>query len=185
MTWQTHTLALLGAPTRTTSIEVLTEWALSEGTLAAIDNPLACGTPFGGSTRYNATGVQHYPSLTVAAEAYAFSLTHYPYRNIGAAFVAGASPLHLWRLINASPWCSHCQTGHYPEVLWATVGRPTPSTPTTPATPSPSSSSPSSGSSAPLADLTTKWSRVQDDAGPHAAALRVRIIGLRTVIKRA
>lgn len=184
MTWQTDTLAALGAPSTPTTREVLTEWALSENTPASINNPLACGTPWGGSTAYNATGVQRYKSIATAVAAYAFSLTHSPYSAIGQALRAGTGPLALWKLINASPWCSGCHTGHYPEVLWTTVGRPTQATKTPPKTPKPPGTPTPKPPAGPQADLTEKWARVQDDAGSHAATLRRRIVALGAAIRR-
>lgn len=185
MAWFTTVLKKMGAPIRTTSTRVLALWAQSEGTPGSIHNWLASGTHWPGSHAYNASGVQVYPTYHAGTSATAFSLTHSPYVAIGQAFRAGANPVRLYRLINASPWCPGCQTGHYPVALWTGVGRPTPSTPTPPGTTILAPAPASTGGTSHMADLSSKWGRVQTDAGPHAATLRRRIILLATRIRKA
>lgn len=185
MTWYTTVLKKMGAPVRVTSTRVLALWALSEGTPPGINNWLACGTPWPGSTPYNSSGVQVYPTYNAGTSAIAWSLQHAPYTAIADAFRSGASPLALYRLINASPWCGGCQTGHYPVALWTGVGKPSPSTPTPPGTTVLAPTPPPPGATGHEAALNAQWARVQTDAGPHATTLAGRIIALATRIRKA
>lgn len=185
MAWETDLLHAIGAPDYAAGVEALDLWAQSEGVDPAYLNPLASGTPWAGSHAINAAGVQAYPSEAAMVGAYAYSLTHDPYTAIAGALRAGENLVVLWKVVNASQWCSGCQTGHYPVALWTAAGRPTHATPTgspavTPTpTPAPSSGTPHQ------ANLSASWATMQDDAGSRAAALRGRMIGLVTAIRRA
>lgn len=185
MAWTTDLLTQLGPGPYPAGVRALELWAQSEGVTPAENNPLASGTPWPGSVAINRTGVQRYPSMTAAVAAYTYSLTNPPYIPIGQAFRARSGLAALWQVINASPWCRGCQGGHYPVALWTAAGKPAPIAPTpVPTTPTPAPT-PGPTTTGHTERLATSWSRLQDDAGSKAAALRRRMIGLRTRIREA
>lgn len=157
MTWQSDTLVRMGALVTGASMSALSLWAQSEGMPPVANNPLACGTRWPGSHPYNRTGVQVYPSLTVAAAVYAWTFTKTPnYAPIGGEFLRAATLAQIWLKINASPWCPHCQTGHYPVALWTAAGSPSSGAAAPPASVSPSSIAP--------ANVVTAWEHLRSYA---------------------
>ncbi|MHB1488245.1 MAG: hypothetical protein ACYCZM_11935 [Acidimicrobiales bacterium] len=175
----------LSAPVSGIQVEILDLWAQSEGMPDSTNNWLACGTPWPGSTQWNSTGVQVYPTFDAGSSAIAWSLDNSPYTAIGNGFRAAPGLVAMWKLINASPWCSGCQTGHYPVDLWQAAGHPTQGTHV--GTPNPPQ--PVTGTTGTIGGANgipvDAWALIQDDVGRHAATLQRRIIALQTRIRKA
>jgi hypothetical protein len=183
--WATTVLRKLQAPISASGVEVLDLWAQSEGMPDWTNNWLACGTPWPGSRPYNSAGVQIYATYNSGTSAIAWSLDHPPYTAIADGFRAVLGLVAMWKIINTSPWCRGCQTGHYPVALWTAAGRPSTATlavmdlSAPQSTPTPGTSGGSTG----IPYLA--WGKVQEDAGPVAARLRERMITLATRIRKA
>lgn len=92
-------------------------WAQTEGMPDSANNVLAATDTVRGSHTYNSAGVQAYPSIGVMLDVYARKLTSGRYRGVFDALDNGTI-LDIYHAINRSPWCPHCQGGHYPNVLY-------------------------------------------------------------------
>ncbi|MHB1853483.1 MAG: hypothetical protein ACYCSJ_01465 [Acidimicrobiales bacterium] len=185
MAWATTVLRKLNAPISSVQVAVLDLWAQSEGMPDSANNWLACGTPWPGSTTFNSTGVQIYPTYNAGTSAIAWSLNHPPYTDIGNAFRAAPGMVRLWQLINASPWCGGCQTGHYPIALWTVAGKPSQRTPVGTPTATPGAHPTPTTTGGPTGIPVLAWGRIQEDAGSHALTLKGRMIALATRIRKA
>lgn len=91
-------------------------WQYSEFTQAAW-NPLATTVPMPGSTVYNSSNVQNYPSLEEGLQATKTTidqgLSSYGYGGIVTALAACADPMTTASAVNASSWCAGCAYGTY------------------------------------------------------------------------
>lgn len=154
MSFASRLLDALGAPTWPAGERAIAAWAQSEGMPGWTNNPLACGTKWPGSHTYNGTGVQSYGTASDGVAATAWSLDHDPYTPIARALRAEATLVTIYQAVNASPWCSRCQGGHYPVDLWSLAGQPGGGTPALPVQPS---------GAAPQAtpNVVTAWGRLQ------------------------
>lgn len=116
--WRYRVLNDLRAPASTINITALTKWAASEGTPTAWNNWLATTMDANGAVPVNSSGVKQYPNLDVGALATARTIELSAYKAVLAALRAGNNMTNIYRAVNASPWCSNCQSGHYPSVLF-------------------------------------------------------------------
>jgi len=116
--WITLTLTGLGAPVNAVNEQALLAWAASEGMPASSNNPLAASDQIAGATPTPGFSEPSYPSPQAAADLYVAKLTSPAYADIGDALVQGTNLQSIWTAINLSPWCSGCQGGTYPAVLW-------------------------------------------------------------------
>jgi cell division protein FtsB len=95
---------------------VVVAWQYSEFTQAAW-NPLATTHVMAGSTDFNSTGVQNYPSLQVGLQATKETirggLDAYGYGPILSSLADCADPMTTAQAINASSWCAGCVGGAY------------------------------------------------------------------------
>lgn len=104
-------LSSLGDPLTPANEQDIVAWEAAENTAAA-NNPLATtlgsaasGVTIPGSTSFNGSGVQNYPSYGVGVAATAATLKENPYAKIVAALQQGIdTPAQLSQLISASPW---------------------------------------------------------------------------------
>ena len=122
MTWQAYFLGLISAPASPNSVRVCDLWASSEGVLAD-NNPFACSGKYPGATHCIAqcgtsSEVWAYDTIEHGCEANAAFLGGSYYTAVVGAFRADAGEQALYDAINASPWCSGCQGGHYPVDLY-------------------------------------------------------------------
>lgn len=110
--WEYALLGQIHAPTTHTNLVALNYWAASEGTPASQNNWLALGDS-SSSTATHATMDQG-----VQATAAQLLSSSYGYPQIVRALRQGNSLPAIWGAINASGWCSGCQGGKYPTVLY-------------------------------------------------------------------
>jgi hypothetical protein len=116
--WITLTLSDLGAPDTSTNRAALQEWAESEGMPASANNPLAASDKIAGWTPTPGFSEPTYPSIEAAASLYASKFQTLTYDAIGFALREGNDLNTIYEAINQSPWCSGCQGGHYPIVIY-------------------------------------------------------------------
>jgi peptidoglycan hydrolase CwlO-like protein len=95
---------------------VVVAWQYSEFTQAAW-NPLATTHVMPGSTDFNSTGVQNYPSLQVGLQATKETIHNglhsYGYGAILSSLASCADAMTTAQAINASSWCAGCVGGAY------------------------------------------------------------------------
>ena len=110
--WEYALLGALRAPTTHENLIALNYWAASENTPPSQNNWLALGD----SSTYTAT----HATMDQGVQAIAAQLQSpsYGYPQIVAALRQGHSLPAIWGAINASGWCSGCQNGRYPTVLY-------------------------------------------------------------------
>lgn len=120
--WPALLLAAIGAPRESTSEDALLWWAQSEGMPPSANNWLATTEPGFGGTVYNSAGVRAYPTEADGIAATKATLENGSYAPILAAFRGRHSLAAIWEAVNASPWCSGCQGGKYPVVLYDNLG---------------------------------------------------------------
>jgi hypothetical protein len=101
--WARELLARLPAPDGFEQVVAIVAWAAAENTTAAW-NPLATTMPAPGSTRFNAVGVQNYPSLDVGLDATVRTLRLRHYTAIVDALRRGAPARQVLEAVAASPW---------------------------------------------------------------------------------
>lgn len=132
--WIHDVLAAIDATPTVGNTMALALWARSEGMPADTFNWLAATDKRTGSTDYNGSGVQEYPSYAVGIDVLHDKFTGHVYPAIGATLRAGDAPA-IYEAINSSPWCHGCQNGHYPIALyqWIESGQPGSGGPTPPA----------------------------------------------------
>lgn len=118
MSWQADVLNGIGAPVTATGVRALTLWAGSEGMPAWENNWLATTEPGFTGTPINATGVRAYPTEPKGVAATVATLDGLSYAAVVDAFKNGGQLVSVWSAVNSSPWCSGCQSGHYPVQLW-------------------------------------------------------------------
>ena len=116
--WITLTLTGLHAPVNDVNEQALLAWAASEGMPASANNPLAASDKIKGWTATPGFSEPSYPSPQAAADLYVVKLLSSAYADIGIALKQGANLQSIWTAINKSPWCTACQGGTYPAVLW-------------------------------------------------------------------
>lgn len=116
--WVTLTLAGLGAKASSTNVAALEEWAQSEGMPAASNNPLAASDMIAGATMHPGWNEPWYPSQQAAADLYVKKLKSPTYTAIGFALFTGQNLSVIYQAIHDSPWCSGCQGGKYPIVMY-------------------------------------------------------------------
>jgi len=91
-------------------------WQYSEFTQAAW-NPLATTVPMPGSTVYNSSNVQNYPSLEEGLQATRTTidqgLSSFGYGAIVSALARCADPMTTASAVKASSWCAGCASGTY------------------------------------------------------------------------
>jgi hypothetical protein len=101
--WARELLARLPAPDGFDQVVAIVAWEAAEGTTAAW-NPLATTMPAPGSTRFNAAGVQNYPSFDVGLDATVRTLRLRHYTAIVDALRRGAPARQVLEAVAASPW---------------------------------------------------------------------------------
>ena len=116
--WRYRLLHKMGASANSTTISCLNLWAKSEGMDSRYNNWLATTMNCCGGVSINRVGVRAYPNLDMGVEATWRTLSGTRYRGVVAAFRRGGPAMAIWRAIHDSPWCSGCQGGHYPVVLY-------------------------------------------------------------------
>lgn len=116
--WRAQLLTKLEAPQSASNLAALAAWAQSEGMPAAANNPLAAEDAITGAVPTPGFSAPSYPSVSAMVDLYYHKLTSLTYAGIGLALVAGDDMALVYKEINSSPWCSGCQGGHYPIVLY-------------------------------------------------------------------
>jgi len=128
--WVSLTLQYLGATETSTNRVALEEWAQSEGMPASAHNPLAASDHISGWQPTPGYSEPTYPSDDAAARLYATKFQSAQYVKIGFTLELGNDLNAIYDAINQSPWCSGCQGGHYPIVIYNTLhGTTTPVAP--------------------------------------------------------
>jgi peptidoglycan hydrolase CwlO-like protein len=114
--WAGDFLNVIGAPGCHANKVAVVAWQYSEFTQAEW-NPLATTHPMPGSTTFNGSGVQNYPSETSGLEASRQTifggLNNYGYGAILDSLRACNSAMTTGQAINASYWCRGCTYGQY------------------------------------------------------------------------
>jgi peptidoglycan hydrolase CwlO-like protein len=114
--WAEDFLNAMGAPGCHENKVAVVAWQYSEFTQAEW-NPLATTHPMPGSTYFNGSGVQNYPSLASGLEASRQTilggLSNYGYGAILDSLRACSSAMTTGLAINASFWCRGCTYGQY------------------------------------------------------------------------
>lgn len=131
--WRGLVLVGLSAPLSELNVSALQWWAESEGMPAWENNWLATTIDGFGGYAVNSVGVKAYPSVQAGADATVATLMGGAYANVVSAFRDGNSLVDIWQTVNSSPWCSRCQNGLYPVVLFDNLH----ATPTTTPPPNP------------------------------------------------
>lgn len=116
--WRGLVLEGISAPLSELNVDALQWWADSEGMPLSENNWLATTLDGYGGYVVNSAGVKAYPSVPAGASATVATLLGGAYRNVVTAFQDGNSLVDIWQTINSSPWCSRCQNGLYPVVLF-------------------------------------------------------------------
>jgi peptidoglycan hydrolase CwlO-like protein len=114
--WAGYFLRTMNAPSCKSNLVVVVAWQLSEFTQAAW-NPLATTHPMPGSTPFNSSNVQNYPTLAVGLQASKDTLVQgsptYGYGAIISSLSGCSDAMTTARAINASSWCRGCAYGTY------------------------------------------------------------------------
>lgn len=119
--WRGLLLEALSAPLSQVNVDALQWWADSEGMPSWENNWLA--TTIGGYGGYpvNSAGVKAYPTVQDGVDATAATLRGGAYSGVVTNLQYGNSLSDIWSAVNASPWCSRCQGGLYPVVLFNNI----------------------------------------------------------------
>jgi peptidoglycan hydrolase CwlO-like protein len=113
--WAQQLMRTLGAPSCHSNLVVVVTWQYVEFTQATW-NPLADSLAMPGSTTFNSSGVQNYPSLAVGLQAVKTTLENgasLGYGAIVSSLARCADAMTTARAINASAWCRGCTGGAY------------------------------------------------------------------------
>ena len=114
--WAGFFLKTMGVSGCHANMIAVVAWQYSEFTQAAW-NPLATTVPMPGSTVYNSSNVQNYPSLGEGLQATKTTidqgLSAYGYGAIVSALARCADPMTTASAVNASSWCAGCAYGTY------------------------------------------------------------------------
>lgn len=121
--WVAQLLAKMGAPDNGVTRSALYGWADSEGMPAWENNWLATTLDCCGCSKVNSSGVCAYPDVPSGVEAIWQTLQGSAYSSIVYWFKRGDNIREIYAAINQSPWCSGCQNGHYPVVLYDSISR--------------------------------------------------------------
>jgi len=114
--WAGDFLRTMGVPSCKSNMVVVVSWQLAEFTQAAW-NPLATTHAMPGSTAFNTSNVQNFPSLAVGLQATKDTIVQgsptYGYGAIVSTLSNCSDPMTTARAINASSWCRGCAGGTY------------------------------------------------------------------------
>ena len=114
--WSGLFLTTMGVPTCHSNMVAMVSWQMAEFTQAAW-NPLATTYLMPGSTVFNSSNVQNYPSLGEGLQASRATIVNgsssYGYGAIVSALSRCSDPMTTARAINASSWCRGCAGGTY------------------------------------------------------------------------
>jgi peptidoglycan hydrolase CwlO-like protein len=113
--WADRLLRTIGVSGCHSNMVVVVTWEYSEFT-QAMWNPLADSLAMPGSTSFNSSQVQNYPSLDVGLQAVKRTLDggqSIGYGAIVSSLARCADPMTTARAINASAWCRGCTGGAY------------------------------------------------------------------------
>jgi hypothetical protein len=114
--WSGLFLRTMGVPSCHSNMVALVSWQMAEFTQAAW-NPLATTHLMPGSTAFNSSNVQNYPSLGVGLQASKDTIVNgsssYGYGAIVSTLSRCSDPMTTARAINASSWCRGCAGGTY------------------------------------------------------------------------
>lgn len=119
--WRGLLLEALSAPLSEVNVDALTWWAQSEGMPAWENNWLATTLNCCGGYPVNGVGVRAYPTVQDGVNATAQTLRGSAYNGVVSTLIDGSSLEDIWSAVNASPWCSGCQNGLYPVVLFNNI----------------------------------------------------------------
>lgn len=108
----------LHAPTSHGNLLSLGYWAMSEGMPAAAYNWLATSTSWPGDTRHPPYSEPFRRDFATGVAATVDFLRGSYYNAVRAALQGDHGPRAIWTAVNRSPWCSGCQSGHYPVDLY-------------------------------------------------------------------
>jgi hypothetical protein len=120
--WECDLLTALGAPCSQNNLLALNYWAQSEGSVT--NNPLATSGKGKGATTCVAqcgstSPIYEYDTEADGVAQMANFLKGGYYTAIVRAFAQDSGLAAIWQAINNSPWCKGCQSGTYPEALYA------------------------------------------------------------------
>ena len=114
--WAGLFLRTMGVSGCHSNMIALVSWQYAEFTQAAW-NPLATTVPMPGSSVYNSSNVQNYPSLAEGLQATRTTidqgLGQFGYGGIVSALSGCSDPMTTAAAINASSWCAGCAGGTY------------------------------------------------------------------------
>lgn len=133
--WRALLLGALSAPVTDINLEALEWWAESEGMPAWENNWLATTIDGYGGYPVNSAGVKAYPTVQDGVDATAATLQFSAYADVVRGLQQGNSLSTIWLAVNGSPWCSQCQGGLYPVVLYNNLGATQPPPPPPPPPP--------------------------------------------------
>jgi hypothetical protein len=191
--WRHYLLRDLTAPESAENLEVLREWAASEGMSPSYHNPLATTLALAGSRSINSVGVQAYSSDAVGAEALAQTLRgRREYAGIIHGLRSNLGLPYLWAAINRTEWCRGCQGGRYPVALYeaihlrgGVVAGTVPAAPPSPGAITGSVSAPgAAGTSASRHTWHEKVKRTGAKSGAHGSTLQRVNVGLSAIVAR-
>ena len=127
--WEEALLIQMGAPLTTGNLQALAFWNQSEG-MGGTNNPLAISGKYPGATTCltqcnSSSPVYAYDTIDNGVAATNAFLQGSYYTGVVKAFQQDAGITGIWQSINNSPWCTGCEGGKYPGVLFSALNNPT------------------------------------------------------------
>ena len=161
----------IGGPYNENTLEALLLWAQSEGTPDSWNNPLATTLDCCGGTNVNSAGVKAYPTVNDGTAATWRTLQGSGYAAVRKAIRDNDSWSDIWSAVNASPWCSGCQSGLYPVALYDAIkaGGHIPAPP--PGGSGGGNPAPSEAPASVAPGVVAAWQNLHDQAGPYLSSL--------------
>jgi len=127
--WEEALLIQMGAPLTDGNLQALAFWNQSEG-MGGTNNPLAISGKYPGATTCltqcdGSSPVYAYDTIDNGVAATNAFLQGSYYTGVVKAFQQDAGITSIWQSINNSPWCTGCEGGKYPSVLFSALNNPT------------------------------------------------------------
>lgn len=116
--WINAVLAGLGANPNGDNDLALALWAQAEGAPDWRHNWLNTTMPGYGGYSVNSAGVRAYPTFQAGVRATVATLRQPIMSGVAYALTSNVDIGVIYEAINKSPWCAHCQGGHYPVTIY-------------------------------------------------------------------
>lgn len=116
--WVNAVLTGLGATPNGDNDLALALWAQAEGAPDWRHNWLNTTMPGYGGYSVNSAGVRAYPTFNDGVRATVATLKQNIMSGVAFALRSNMDIGVIFEAINASPWCAHCQGGHYPVTIY-------------------------------------------------------------------